>query len=84
MLKIIVSIFIAFMLIILMIVASLFSGISIDDISYNNIQIKRLYLKYDKSLIVSAQKIIVEDKITKDIKSYKIRAKIFKNKDDYK
>jgi hypothetical protein len=71
MLKIIGFIFILFSGISLIVTASLFEGIEIDNISYKNINIKKLYLKYDKKLNISTPEISILDKTTN--KTIKIR-----------
>lgn len=55
MLKKIVSTLGLLSLIVLMFFISLMYGIKIDDISFNNINIKQLYLKYDKKLIFTVK-----------------------------
>ena len=65
MLKIIGFIFILFSGISLIVIASLFTGFEIDDISYKNINIKKLYLKYDKKLNISTSEITITDQISK-------------------
>jgi hypothetical protein len=61
MLKIIKFIFILFIGMSLIIIAFLFTGIEIESISYKNINIKKLYLKYDKKLNVLAPQITILD-----------------------
>ncbi|MGB5866422.1 MAG: AsmA-like C-terminal domain-containing protein [Arcobacteraceae bacterium] len=46
----------------LIVVASLFNGIEIINISYKNINIEKLYLKYDKKLTISTPQITILDK----------------------
>lgn len=65
MLKIIGFIFILFSGISLIVIASLFTGFEIDNISYKNINIQKLYLKYDKKLNISTNEIIITDQISK-------------------
>jgi len=65
MLKIIGFIFILFSGISLIVIASLFTGFEIDQISYKNINIKKLYLKYDKKLNISTSEISIIDQISK-------------------
>jgi len=59
MLKIIGFIFTLFSGISLIVIASLLTGIKIDNISYKNINIKKLYLKYDKNLKISTSEITI-------------------------
>lgn len=47
-------------LIVLMFLISLVYGIKIDNISYNNIYLNELYLKYDKKLILTLNKLQIE------------------------
>ena len=72
MLKIIEFIFILLSGISLIIIASLFTGIEIDDLKYNNINIKKLYLKYDKNLNISIQKVIIQN--SNSLKNVEIKA----------
>ena len=65
MLKIIGFIFILFSGISLIVIASLFTGFEINQISYKNIHIKKLYLKYDKKLNISTSEISITDQISK-------------------
>ena len=65
MVKIIGFIFIFFSGISLIVIASLFSGFEIDNISYKNINIQKLYLKYDKKLNISANEISITDQTSK-------------------
>jgi len=51
--------------------ASLFIGIEIENISYKNINIEKLYLKYNKKLNISASKISILDKDSKSIAQMK-------------
>jgi len=44
-----------------MVIASLFTGIEINDFFYKNIHIKKLYLKYDKKLNISSPEITIYD-----------------------
>ena len=60
MLRTIEFIFIFFIGISLIVIALLFNGIEIDNIIYKNILIKKLYLKYDKKLNISASQILIE------------------------
>ena len=64
MLKIIGFIFILFSGISLIVIASLFTGIEIDNISYKNINVEKLYLKYDKKLNISTSEIIINNQTT--------------------
>ena len=57
MLKKIVSIFGVLILIVLMFIISLMYGIKIDNISYKNIYLNGLYIKYDKKLILRLNKL---------------------------
>jgi len=61
MLKIIGFIFILFSLII---TTSLFNGIELKELSYNNINIKKLYLKYDKKLTIEIPQLIITNEIS--------------------
>lgn len=65
MLKIIKFIFILFSGISLIVIASLFTGLQIDNISYKNIHIQKLYLKYDKKLNISTREISITDPSSK-------------------
>lgn len=51
--------------------ASLFIGIEIENISYKNINIEKLYLKYNKKLNISTSKISILDKDSKSIAQMK-------------
>ena len=62
MLKIAEFILILFSGISLIVIAFLFNGIEIEKISYKNINIEKLYLKYDKKLTISLPKITIIDK----------------------
>lgn len=69
MLKIMGFIFILFTGISLIIIAFLFTGIEIPSISYKNINIEKLYLKYDKKLnILTPQITILDNNSTTSIK----------------
>jgi len=60
-LKKIVSILGVLILIVLMFLISLIYGIKIDSISYNNIYLNELYLKYDKKLIFRLNKLEIKN-----------------------
>ncbi|MEA3554240.1 MAG: AsmA-like C-terminal domain-containing protein [Campylobacterota bacterium] len=61
MLKKIVSILGGLILIVLMFLISLIYGIKIDNISYKNIYLNELYLKYDKKLILTLNKLEIKN-----------------------
>jgi len=71
MLKIIGFIFILLSGISLIVIASLFTGINIDHISYKNINIKKLYLKYDKKLNISTSNISFHNQNSQEYLSLK-------------
>jgi len=83
MLKIIGFIFILFSGISLIIIASLVSGIEIDNISYKNINIEKLYLKYDKKLNISTPSISIVNKDSKTTTKIKTSLTIDYNNDLY-
>ncbi len=57
--KIILYVFTVLLLMILMVLAPFFFGIKIDKLNYDNFTFNGLYLKYDKSLIVSVDKLSI-------------------------
>ena len=59
MIKIIEYIFILFLGISLIVIAFLFRGFEIDNFVYKNINIQKLYLKYDKKLNISTENFLV-------------------------
>ena len=60
----------------LMLIVSLVKGIEINNIWYNNININRLYIKYDKSLILQAQKVSIFNEIKTKHRDINITFKI--------
>jgi len=79
MLKTIKFIFILFSGISLIVIASVFVGFKIDSISYKNIHIEKLYLKYDKKLHIETPKITITN-----LKSNKTREVRLNFNIDYK
>ena len=66
MLKIIGFIFILFSGISLIVIALLFTGFEINNLSYKNINIEKVYLKYDKKLNISSDKITISNPTTQE------------------
>ena len=69
MLKTLGFIFILFIGISLIIIASFFNGIEINHISYKNVNIKKLYLKYDKKLNINLSNLSITDQNSQEIVS---------------
>lgn len=76
MLKTVTYVFIALLFTFLILFAPLFTGIKIDKLSYDNLIFNGLYLKYDKSLIVSVDKFSIIDDKNNEISSMGFDLKI--------
>jgi len=84
MLKTIIFLLEFFIFLLAVLVFSLMYGITLSNLSYDDINISKLYIKYDKNLIVKSENLIYFDKKTNKKLKFKFEANINYIKDDIK